>query len=138
MVIYYGNSIEEILKKNLNKGDDEPIIGVGVDVIINPPNSNRPFFYKSNIKYLCKDDLDKFVHISDIENDRVFERYVIGTRAYVNMAIDIIKEELEHSKLVGVLENDWYTKKLINKDIIQEVQGFVFDAQEKLKEKNSR
>ena len=131
MVIYYGNSIEEILKKNLNKGDDEPIIGVGVDVITYPPNSNRPFFYKSNIKWLCKDDLEKFVHASDIKKDKVFERYIVATRANVNMAIDEFRDKLEHSTLAEVLENDWYIKKLINEDIIQEVQGFVFDPRER-------
>lgn len=131
MVIYYGNSIEEILTKNLKKGGDEPIIGVGVDVIIYPPNSNRPFFYKSNIKYLSKDDLDKFVHNSDIENNKVFERYVVATRANVNMCIDEFREKLEHSTLAEVLENDWYIKKLINEDIIQEVQGFVFNPRER-------
>lgn len=136
MVIYYGNSIEDILKKNEDLEINEPIIGIGVDVITNPFNSDRPFFYKANIKWLYKDDLDKFVHVDDIKQNKVSSRYAIAVRANVNMAIHKFKEGLEYSTLAEVLENDWYTKKLINEDIIQEVQGFVFDSQEKLKEKN--
>lgn len=133
MVIYYGNSLEEILKKNSNLGDNESIIGVGVDVITKPFNSNKAFFYKTNIKYLYKRDLDSFVSEEDVEKNNVFERYIIATKANANMVIDEFRENIKDNKLITVLESDWYTKKLINIDTIQEVQGFIFNPQAKLK-----
>mgnify|MGYP001500460769 CR=1 FL=1 len=135
MVIYFENSIEEILKKNLHKGENEPIIGVGVDVITKPFNSDKPFFYKANIKHLYKEDLEAFVSEEDFINGKKLERYIVAVRANVNMVIDEFKEQANEGKLVTVLESDWYTKKLINIDTIQEVQGFVFDSQEIFKEK---
>lgn len=131
MVIYYGNSIEEILKKNLSKGGNEPIIGVGVDVVVKTFNYDKPFFYKSAIMYLHKSHLDNFVGKEDTDNGNEFNRYVVGVKASVNMAIDKFKEGADSNKLVQVLENNWYTKKLINVDTIQEVQGFVFDPRER-------
>lgn len=134
MVIYYGNSIKEILKKNLNIGKNEPIIGVGVDVVVKMFNNEKPFFYKSNIKHLYKSDLETFISEEDVKHSDEFGRYVVATKANVNMCIDQFKDKLDGGKLVEVLENNWYTKKLINVDIIQEVQGFVFDSQERLKQ----
>lgn len=140
MVIYYGNSIEEILKKNLDIPDnldnklkqelEQGIIGVGIDVIVKPFNSEKPFFYKSNIRYLSKADLHSFVGDWH-KQDEYFDRYKAATRANVNIVMEKFQEETKNNKLVSVLENDWYTKKLINPDIIQEVQGFVFDPRER-------
>ena len=130
MVIYFENSIEEILKKNLHKGENEPIIGVGVDVITKPFNSDKPFFYKANIKHLYKEDLEAFVSEEDFRNGKKLERYIVAVRANVNMVIDEFKEQANEGKLVTVLESDLYTKKLININTIQEVQGFVFNPQE--------
>lgn len=129
----YAESIEKILEKNLGLGENEPIVSVGVTVVTKPFNSDKPFFYKSNIKHLYKSDLYSFVSKEDEKTNKVFERYITAVRANVNMVIDEFRESFESSSLATVLENDWYIKKLINEEIIQEVQGFVFDPQEILK-----
>ena len=129
----YAESIEKILEKNLGLGENQPIVSVGVTVVTKPFNSDKAFFYKSNIKHLYKRDLDGFVSNEDIGTNKIFERYVVGVRANVNMVIDEFRDSLGDSSLAVVLENDWYTKKLINERTIQEVQGFVFDPQEIIK-----
>jgi hypothetical protein len=126
----YAESIEEILEKNLGLGENEPIVSVGVTVVTKPFNSDKPFFYKSNIRHLYKSDLNSFVSEEDKKTNRIFERYTTAVRGYVNMAIDDFRDSLECTSLATVLENDWYTKKLVNEEIIQEAQGFVFDPQE--------
>lgn len=134
MVIEYGNSIKQILEKNAGKAENEPVIGVGVSVMVKTFNNDKPFFYKSCMKNLYKRDLDHFVSDEDFKNDNVLNRYIVAVKAHVNMMIDQFKDDVGSGKLVQVLEGNGYTKKLISVDTIQEVQGVVFDSQEKLKQ----
>lgn len=133
MIIEYGNSIKQILEKNLGKAENEPIIGVGVNVMVKTFNNDRPFFYKSCTKNLYKRDLDGFVSEEDFKNNNVLNRHIVAVRANVNMMIDQFKDDADNGKLVQVFEGDGYIKKLINIDNIQEVQGVVFDSQEKIR-----
>ena len=135
MIIEYGNSIKQILQKNLGVIENEPIIGVGVNVMVKTFNNDKPFFYKNCTRNLYKRDLDTFVSKEDFENDNVLNRYIVAVRANVNMMIDQFKDDADSGNLVQVFEGDGYIKKLINVDTIQEVQGVVFDSQEKLKGK---
>lgn len=127
-MIIYGESIEGILKKNLNLADNEPIIGVGIQVVSKPSNVEKPFFYKTHIRYLYKRDLDKFIGEWH-KTEEHFDRHIVAVRANVNMAIDEFEQLASQNKLVKVLENDLYVRKLINVDTIEEVAGFVFDPQ---------
>lgn len=136
MVFYYGNSIEQILKKNLDNEEvvlnNDSVIGVGLDVIVKPFNNDRPFFYKTNIRYLSKEDLHKFVGEWH-KKEECFDRYRLAVKANANIIMDKFEEKVNNNKLIPVLQNDWYTKKLINIDTIQEVQPFIFDPIERRK-----
>lgn len=127
MVIYNIKNIEEIIKNNLKqiKNDNETIIGVGTDVIVKFPNQERVFFYKGSVKYLSKDDLHKFVGSWHKEEEYI-DRYITAVRAEANKLTEKLQEKIQNNKIIDVLENDLYTKKLINSDLIQEVQTFVF------------
>lgn len=128
-MIIYGKSIEDILRNNLNLANNEPIIGVGVQVVSKPSNVEKPFFYKTNIRQLYKKDLYEFIGEWH-KTEEHFERHIVAVRANVNMAIDEFEQCASQNKLVKVLENDLYVRKLINVDTIEEVSGFVFDPRE--------
>ena len=102
----YGGSIKAILEKNLGLEQNEPIISVGVTIVAKPFNSDKPFFYKANIKHLYRRDLESFVSVDDRKNSKQFERYLVAVRANVNMVIDDFRESLGDSSLAVVFEND--------------------------------
>lgn len=130
MVRYDNRSIEEIITDNLSKikSKAEPIISVGVDVIVYLPNQDKPFFYKGLIKHLRKSDLDEYVP-DGISKEKIMERYLVAVRANINILIDKMYEQINNSRIIAVLGEDWYTKKLIGSDLVKEVQGFIYDPQ---------
>lgn len=130
-MIIYGDSIEQILKENEGLDKNQPIVGVGVEVITKPFNSDKPFFYKTNIKYLYHEDLNSFCSKEHIRNNEEFGRYIVATRANAKMMLQEFRNDSRENILVEVLEGDMYMTKLINVDTIQEVRAFIFDPQEK-------
>jgi len=125
----YGASIEQILEKNNGLADNFAIIGVGIEVITKPFNSDKPFFYKANLNNLYKKDLDSFCNEEHIKTGKKFERYVVAVKANAKILIEKFNEDSKENVLIEVLEKDLYMTKLVNVSTIQEVRTFVFDSQ---------
>lgn len=128
-MVIYGESIEEILKRNEGLTENQPIIGVGVEVVTKPFNSDTPFFYKTDIKRLYKKDLDDF-YLSEYKKDgNKLKKYILATKSSAKGAIRQFRGSSREDVFVEVLEGDMHMTKLINIDTIQEVRAFIFDPQ---------
>lgn len=120
MFIGYNESAEIIPRMNSYLDDRDVVSIVGLEVVVK--NNDKLTSYISDIVHVSKASVD------DEHLDVIGKNYI--TRYHMNRIMKKFEERVNNNKLIEVIENDGYTKKLINVNTIVEVRSFAANPED--------